>query len=98
MPFLIIARDKPGSVGRRTELRPAHLEYLTGHTARLLAAGAMLGEDGATPCGSLILFDTEDRAEAEAFAAGDPFSAGGLFAEVEIRPWRKVFFGGERLI
>lgn len=97
MPFMIFARDKPGAAARRAELRPAHLEYLTGHTARLLAAGAMLGDDGATPCGSLILVDTEDRAEAEAFVAGDPFTAGGLFAEVEIRPWRKVFFDGERL-
>ena len=58
MPFMIFARDKPGAAARRAELRPAHLEYLTGHTARLLAAGAMLGDDGATPCGSLILLDT----------------------------------------
>jgi uncharacterized protein len=97
MPFLIIARDRPGMAARRGELRPAHLEHLDRHADRLLAAGAMLDEDGATPCGSLILFDSDQRAEVEAFLAADPYTAGGLFADVEVRPWRKLFLDGKRL-
>jgi len=49
-----------------------------------------------TTVGSLIVFDSEDRAEVEAFLAVDPFSKAGLFASVSIYPWRKVFFGGAR--
>jgi uncharacterized protein YciI len=96
MPFLIIARDKPGMAERRAELRPAHLEHLERHAAKLLAAGAMLAEDGTSAVGSLILFDSEDRAAVEMFLAADSFTAAGLFESVEIRPWRKVFLAGAR--
>lgn len=95
MPFLIVARDHPGSAARRAELRPRHLEHLDRHADRLLAAGPMLGDDG-TPIGSLILFDAEDRAEVDVFLAADPYAQADLFAEVEVRPWRKVFLAGQR--
>jgi uncharacterized protein YciI len=97
MPLAILAKDKPNSGALRTELRPRHLEHLGRHAARLLAAGAVTADDGATPIGSLIILDTEDRAEAEAFMAGDPFTQGGLFETVTVMPWRKVFFAGERV-
>ena len=97
MPFLIIARDKPGAAARRAELRPAHLEHLDRHAARVLAGGAMLAEDGGTPCGSLIILDTDERAEVDAFLAADPYTRAGLFGEVEVRPWRKVFLAGKRV-
>lgn len=96
MPFVIIARDHPGSAARRAELRPRHLEHLDRHAAKLLAGGAFLDDAGATPLGSLIVYDSDDRAEVEAFVAADPFTQGGLFAAVEIRPWRKVFLAGAR--
>lgn len=96
MPFLVIARDRAGVAGKRAELRPVHLEHLDRYRPKLLAAGAMLGDDGTTPVGSMIVFDSEDRAEVEAFLAADPFTQAGLFETVEIRPWRKVFLDGKR--
>ena len=96
MPYAILAIDKPGSGSIRTENRPVHLEHLERHAAKLLAGGAVLADDGATPVGSLIVYDSEDRAEVEAFLAADPFSKAGLFATVSIYPWRKVFFAGAR--
>ena len=98
MPFLIVARDKPGTSQRRVELRPAHLAHLDRHGSKLLAAGAMLSDDGTTPVGSLIVFDAEARAEVDAFMAADPYSQAGLFETIEVRPWRKVFLAGERSV
>ncbi|MEQ8232375.1 MAG: YciI family protein [Gammaproteobacteria bacterium] len=95
MPYVIRTYDKPGSAALRAETRSAHLEFLTPYLPRLLAAGALLDDDGATPLGSLIVFDTEDRAEAEALAANDPYTLAGLFERVEIVRWRKVIFAGE---
>ncbi len=95
MPFMIVARDKAGSVARRAELRPDHVAHLQRHAPRLLAAGPMLGDDCA-PVGSLIVYDTDARAEVDAFLAADPYTTGGLFAEVEVRPWRKVFLDGKQ--
>ena len=61
----------------RADHRPAHLEHLDRFAAKLLAGGAVLADDGATPVGSLIVFDSEDRAEVEAFLAADPFTKAG---------------------
>lgn len=98
MPYVIRTRDKPGTGALRAATRPAHLAYLEPYTARILAAGATLSDDGVQPDGSLIVFDTEDRAEAENLAANDPFTLAGLFETVEVVRWRKVFFAGERLL
>ena len=98
MPYVIFARDKAGTAQLRAETRPAHLVYLEPYTARLLAAGATLADDGQTATGSLLVFDTDDRTEAERFAASDPFALAGLFESVEIMRWRKVFLAGQRLL
>lgn len=98
MPYVILTRDKPDSGARRAELRPEHLEYLTRHAARLLAAGARTADDGTGGDGGVIILDTDDRAEAETFIANDPFTKGGLFASIEVSRWRKAFFDGKRLV
>ena len=97
MPYVIIATDKPDSLALRQRVRPEHLDYLTRHEAKLLAAGAQIEDDGTGGFGSVIIYDTDDRAEAEAFAANDPFAKAGLFETVRIARWRKVFFDGKRL-
>ena len=96
MPFAILAFDRADAGSLRADNRPAHLEHLDRYAAKLLAGGAIFAEDGKTPIGSLIVFDSEDRAEVEAFMAADPFSKVDLFASMTIYPWRKVFVGGVR--
>jgi uncharacterized protein YciI len=41
--------------------------------------------------GSLIVIEAASLQAAEKIAAGDPFAKAGLFASVEIRPWRWTF-------
>ena len=38
--------------------------------------------------GSLVVIEAASLEAARAIAAGDPFAKAGLFASVEIRPWR----------
>jgi uncharacterized protein len=45
----------------------------------------------------MILFDTDDRAEAQALIDNDPFTRAGVFERVEVLRWRKVFFDGRDL-
>ncbi|MCB1747922.1 MAG: YciI family protein [Gammaproteobacteria bacterium] len=94
MPFLIRCIDKPGSAELRAATRAEHLAYLEPQLPRILAAGAVL-DDAGSPTGSLILFDSEDRAEAERFAGEDPYNRAGLFATVDVARWRKVIFDGK---
>jgi uncharacterized protein YciI len=98
VPYVIVAKDKPDSLELRQQVRAEHLEYLTRHQARLLAGGAMIEDDGSGGFGSVIIYDPDDRAEAERFAADDPFAKAGLFESVQVARWRKVFLDGKRLV
>ena len=41
--------------------------------------------------GSLLVIEADDIAAARAFAAADPYAKAGLFASVDIRPWKWIF-------
>ena len=98
MPYVIITRDKPNSLALRNEVRPVHVDYLTANQHRLLAAGAMIEDDGSGGSGGVIIIDTDVRKEAEDFIANDPFTKAGLFEDVQVKRWRKAFFNYERLV
>ena len=98
MPYAILTTDKPDHLHVRNENRPVHLEYLVANQHRLLAAGALIEDDGSGGQGGLIIIDTDNRSEAEAFIAGDPFTTAGLFETVTVNRWRKAFFNFEKLI
>lgn len=90
MLFVFHCTDKPEAVGVRAANRDAHLAFLGELGERLLAAGPFLSDDGASMTGSLLIIDCDDRAAAEALADEDPYAKAGLFARVDIRPWRKA--------
>jgi uncharacterized protein YciI len=98
MPYAIQTTDKPDSLELRTSLRAEHLAYLTSNQGRILAGGALVDDDGKGGSGGIIILDTDERTEAEAFIAEDPFTKGGLFESVTVTRWRKAFFDGERLV
>ncbi len=96
MLFALICTDKPGGLDLRLATRPQHLAYLTTYATKLVTAGPLLDRDE-RPCGSLLLVDVADRAEAEGFAEADPYNRAGLFESVVIRPFRHIFKEGERM-
>lgn len=98
MPYAIQLQDKPGSAELRAAQRPAHLDYLTRNQHLLLAAGALINDDGTGGDGGILLLDTEDRAVAERFINEDPFTKAGLFQNVTVTRWRKAFFNKEKLV
>lgn len=98
MPYAILTTDKPNSAELRAKLRATHIEYLTANMHKLLAAGALTADDGSGGHGSVFLVDTDERKEAEAFIAGDPFSKAGLFEKVTVSRWRKAYFNKHKLI
>jgi uncharacterized protein YciI len=96
MLFALICTDKPNSLDLRLAQRPQHLAYLETYVTKIASAGALLDTD-ARPCGSLLIIDVADRAEAEGFAEADPYTKSGLFESVQIRPFRQVFKDGDKL-
>ena len=95
MPYVIQLKDKPGASDLRTKTRDAHLAYLKANQDKLLAAGALIDDDGTGGVGGLLILDTDDRAVAQAFIDNDPFAKAGLFASVTVTRWRKAFFDRE---
>lgn len=88
MIFAAICTDKPGHLQMRIDNRPAHLAWLEANKSVVKAGGALLGPEG-TPVGSMLIVDCADQAAAEAFMAGDPFAKLGVFASVDVKPWRQ---------
>jgi uncharacterized protein YciI len=91
MIFAIRCTDRTDAGSLRADTRPRHLEFLKALGAKLVLGGPLLTDDGATPTGSLLLVEAADKAAAEAIAARDPYAEVGLFARVEVQPYRIVF-------
>ena len=98
MFYAIIASDNPGSLKTRLAARPAHLERLRAlqDQGRLLLAGPHPAIDCEDPgeagfTGSLIVAEFPDLQAAQDWAAADPYTLAGIYGQVEIKPFRKVF-------
>jgi uncharacterized protein len=87
MLFALMCIDKPNSLDLRMAQRPAHLAFLEGLGSALKAAGPFTDDEGKAT-GSLVIIEADNKAAIEAIAKRDPYAIAGLFASVEIRPWK----------
>ncbi len=88
--FVLIGRDRPGTGALRQALRPAHQDHFFRPRADCVgvAGGPLLDDAGEEMLGTLLVFVARDRTAVDRFFAEDPYNTGGLFASVEIIPWR----------
>jgi len=97
MLYAIHGTDVPGSLPQRLAARPAHLARLKAlqDEGRLVLAGPFPAVDSSDPgpagfSGSLIVAEFDSLAAARAWADADPYVTAGVYANVEIKPFRKV--------
>ena len=97
MLYAIIATDAPDSLENRMATRPAHLARLEQlkNEGRLVLAGPHPAIDSNDPgtagfTGSLVVAEFESLQAAEQWAAADPYTAAGVYAEVVVKPFKKV--------
>ncbi len=88
MRFALMTQDKPGALQTRLDNRDAHLAYIQA-TGVVEMAGPFLNAEGQM-CGTLIILEVADMAEAENWAANDPYAKAGLFETVRLQAWKKV--------
>jgi uncharacterized protein len=98
MLYAIMGNDVASSLAQRMTVRPAHLARLQALQAqgRLLLAGPFPAVDALDPAaagftGSLIVAEFASLTEARAWADADPYVAAGVYAQIEVRPFKKVF-------
>ena len=97
MLYAIISQDRPDSLERRLQARPAHLARLEAlkNDARLVLAGPHPAVDSPDPgaagyTGSLVVAEFDTLAAARAWADADPYLAADVYAHVEVKPFKKV--------
>ncbi|WP_028455593.1 YciI family protein [Chitinilyticum litopenaei] len=96
--YSIIGTDVANSLAQRQASRPAHLARLQAlqDAGRLVLAGPFPAIDSSDPgpagfSGSLIVAEFASLAEAQAWAAADPYRSCGVYADVIVKPFKQVF-------
>ena len=97
MWYAIISQDIENSLPLRKHARPAHLERLEAlkNEGRLLIAGPHPAIDSDDPgeagfTGSLVVAEFDSLDAAQAWADADPYVAAGVYANVVVKPFKKV--------
>lgn len=98
MYYVIYAQDHQDSLAQRLASRPAHLARLEALQAqnRLLIAGPCPAIDSNDPghagfTGSVIIAEFASLPEAQLWASEDPYVQAGVYENVSIKPFKKVF-------
>jgi uncharacterized protein len=97
MLYAIIGQDTENSLEKRTQARPAHLARLEAlrDEGRLILAGPLPAIDSEDPgpagfTGSLVVAQFESLEQAQAWADADPYVDADVYAQVTVKPFRKV--------
>lgn len=86
MLFIVSGRDHDNGLARRLEIRPRHRAYYESLGDDLILSGPYLDAEG-EPIGSMIIIRRPSQADAEAFAAADPFVTEGVFSSCTVSRW-----------
>ncbi len=97
MLYAIMGTDRSDSLEGRLAVRPEHLERIKTlqNEGRLILAGPHPAIDSEEPgpagfSGSLIVAEFEDLEAAQKWADEDPYARTGVYANVLVRPFKKV--------
>ena len=97
MWYSIIGTDAKDSLPARHAARPQHLARLEAlrDAGRLKIAGPFPAIDSPDPgpagfTGSLIVAEFDSLADARSWADADPYLATGVYASVDVRPFKLV--------
>lgn len=99
MYYVIFAQDIPNTLEKRLAVREQHLARLKQlqKENRLLIAGPNPAIDDENPgeaagfTGSTVIAQFENLQAAKNWAAQDPYVEAGVYGEVIIKPFKKVF-------
>lgn len=100
MLYSIVGNDVENSLPLRKSAREAHLARLQQlqDAGRLVLAGPNPAIDSSDPgdagfTGSVIVAEFGSLDEARAWADADPYIAAGVYANVSVKPFKRVFPG-----
>ena len=92
MLFVVHALDRADALTTRAKHYRAHRTHLDQAKAEgieVVSAGPLVGDDGETPIGSLLVLEAKDRATIESFCRADPYQANGVWDRIQIHAYVK---------
>ncbi len=96
--YAIISQDVKNSLEKRKAARPAHLARLEAllNEGRLILAGPHPAIDSEDPgpngfTGSLVVAEFASLEEAQQWADNDPYLLQGVYEQVSVKPFKKVY-------
>ncbi|GAD30233.1 YciI family protein [Photobacterium leiognathi] len=97
MWYVIFSQDVENSLERRMSVREKHLARLKDlqEQGRLLVAGPMPAIDSDNPgeagfTGSTVIAEFDSLEQAQQWADADPYIDAGVYANVIVKPFKKV--------
>ena len=97
MLYVINGEDVSNSLEKRMAVRPEHVARLQKlqEEGRLIMAGPYPAIDSVDPgpagfSGSLIVAEFESLEAAQTWAKADPYATTGVYANVTVKPFKKV--------
>ncbi len=87
--FVVRCQDGPEGVRLRPLHREAHIAHV--RTSGVVRVAGPLVDEGGLPVGSLLVVEVETLAAAQAFCEADPYNRVGVFASIDIQPFRMTF-------
>jgi hypothetical protein len=91
MIFAMLLMDRPGTAELRTQVRPAHRDYLAKLADKMAFSGPLTSEDGKTAVGSLLVMDFPSKAAAEAWLSEEPFTKAGVYEKPIIHAFSNMW-------
>ena len=89
--YALLCFDRPDSATLRDQHRAAHQEFLKKNAKQIVFGGPLKNTPEGASTGALIVVDCDNRKDAEAFIAADPFYKAGVYESVAVRAFKKVF-------
>lgn len=72
----------------RDELLMAHSDYVVSIMDKIIVAGPMFADDNKTIVGSILIYKTDDKSEAENLLKGDPYYSADIWDKISINTFR----------
>ncbi len=95
MQFLVKAYDGTGTLDKRMEVRPRHLEGMKALGRQVICAGGLLDEAGRMK-GSALVMEFPDRAALDEYLSHEPYVCEGVWQKIEVETMNVVLVNGEK--
>ncbi|WND03489.1 YciI family protein [Temperatibacter marinus] len=85
-----LCKDKRGAAvsHQRETLMAEHLAYVEKIVDQILVAGPMFDQDNKTIIGSILIYKTAEKEEAQQLLENDPYYSAGIWETIEFETFR----------